>query len=48
VYIKKIDDIVVLIPKDKVWQIFSSSLDKFSEDVDFQKDNSLPKEREEI
>lgn len=42
VFIKKIDDIVVLIPKDKVWQIFSSSLDKFSEDVDFHKDDSLP------
>ncbi len=29
VIVKKIDDMVILIPKDKVWENFSKSLDKF-------------------
>lgn len=29
VFVKKIDDMVILIPKDKVWENFSKSLDKF-------------------
>ncbi|MCK4907091.1 MAG: AbrB/MazE/SpoVT family DNA-binding domain-containing protein [Spirochaetes bacterium] len=32
VYIKKIDGIVMLIPKNDVWRIFVSSLNKFSDD----------------
>jgi len=32
VYVKKINDIVLLIPKDSVWKTFESSLDYFSED----------------
>jgi len=29
VFVKKIDDMVILIPKDKIWNNFSKSLDKF-------------------
>ncbi len=29
VFVKKIDDMVILIPKDKIWDNFSKSLDKF-------------------
>lgn len=32
VYVKKIDGIVMLIPKGDPWKILVSSLDKFSED----------------
>jgi antitoxin VapB len=32
VYVKKIGDLVLLIPKDKVWDVFIQSLDGFSED----------------
>ncbi len=33
VYIKKIDGIVLLIPKNDVWNIFRKSLEKFSDDL---------------
>lgn len=32
VYIKKMDDIVLLIPKKDLWKNFLNSLDKFSND----------------
>jgi len=31
VFVKRIDDMVILIPKDKVWDNFSKSLEKFPE-----------------
>lgn len=40
VYVKKIDDVVLLIPKDSVWKIFEAGLDYFSED--FLDDRSQP------
>jgi antitoxin VapB len=46
VYIKQIDDVVMLIPKDKVWKIFRASLDKFSEDLNFTRDNEPPQDRD--
>ncbi|WP_319563029.1 type II toxin-antitoxin system VapB family antitoxin [Marispirochaeta sp.] len=48
VFIKKIDDVVMLIPKDKVWKIFHESLDKFSEDMVFSRDQEVPQERESL
>ena len=33
VYIKKIDGIVLLIPKNDVWSAFVESLEKFSDDL---------------
>ena len=32
VHIKKLDGMVMLIPKGKEWELFERSLDKFSED----------------
>ena len=32
VYIKKLDNMVVLIPKGSEWELFERSLDKFSDD----------------
>ncbi len=32
VYVKKVDDVVLLIPKDSVWKTFETSLNYFSDD----------------
>ena len=32
VFVKKIDDIVILIPKDSVWKTFEASITYFSDD----------------
>ena len=48
VFIKKIDDVVMLIPKDKVWKVFRESLDKFSDDLFFTRDNEVPQSRESL
>ncbi len=48
VFIKKIDDVVMLIPKDKVWKIFNESIDKFSEDMVFTRDQEIPQERDTL
>jgi antitoxin VapB len=32
VFVKKIGDMVILMPKNSVWQIFESNLHKFSDD----------------
>lgn len=49
VFIKKIDDIVMLIPRDKVWKTFRSSFTKFTSDLDLSRDDSdKPQDRDEI
>ncbi len=48
VFIKKIDDVVMLIPSDKLWKTFKASLDKFSDDLFFERDNDEPQNREEL
>ncbi len=45
VFIKKIDDVVMLIPKDKVWKTFRNSFSKFSDDLLLERDYELPQER---
>ncbi|MDH7578943.1 MAG: type II toxin-antitoxin system VapB family antitoxin [Bacillota bacterium] len=40
VFVKKIDDIVILIPKDSVWKTFEASIKYFSDD--FLSDRSQP------
>jgi antitoxin VapB len=45
VFIKKIDDIVMLIPKEKVWDTFRESFHKFSSDLEFSRDQDLPQSR---
>jgi antitoxin VapB len=32
VYVKRVGDLVLLIPKEKTWQVFMQSLDGFSQD----------------
>ena len=50
VYIKKINGVVILIPKDQnPWQSFTNSLDKFSNDFfDFKRDQGTFEKRESI
>ncbi|MBN2435875.1 MAG: AbrB/MazE/SpoVT family DNA-binding domain-containing protein [Spirochaetes bacterium] len=40
VFVKKIDDMVILIPKEKVWDNFSKSLEKFPDN--FMSDRVQP------
>ncbi|MBS4021894.1 MAG: AbrB/MazE/SpoVT family DNA-binding domain-containing protein [Dethiobacter sp.] len=48
VYVKKLDDIVLLIPKDSVWKTFETSAKYFSDD--FLTDRNQPEieKRDEI
>jgi len=48
VFIKKIDDVVMLIPRDKVWKTFRNSFSKFSEDLLLERENELPQERDNL
>ena len=50
VYVKKVNGIVVLIPKDEdPWKPFVDSLDKFSEDFfNFKRDQGIIEKRKRI
>ena len=49
VYIKKVDDVVMLIPRNKVWKTFRNSFNKFTSDLDLTRDESdVPQEREDF
>ncbi|OQY31505.1 MAG: antitoxin [Spirochaetaceae bacterium 4572_59] len=49
VFIKKIDDVVMLIPRDKVWKTFRNSFYKFSDDLKLTRENNdIPQDREDI
>ena len=48
VFIKKIDDVVMLIPKNKVWKTFRNSFSKFSDDLLLERANELPQERDNL
>lgn len=52
VYAQKIGDNVLLIPKEKKWETFLSSLDEFTDDyfqaMDSRGDDIVPDEREEL
>jgi antitoxin VapB len=50
VYVKKIDGIVILIPKNgDPWRSFVESLDKFSDDfMDFERDQGTFERREAL
>ena len=45
VFIKKIGDVVMLIPRDKVWKTFRNSFSKFSDDLLLERDYEIPQER---
>ena len=48
VYIKKIGDIVLLVPKDKTWDVFLQSLDGFSEDFMQNRPIDIPQKRARV
>jgi len=48
VYIKKIDDIVIIIPKNKKFKILQNSLDKFSSDFMSSRNQPVNQDREDI
>lgn len=45
VIIKKIDGIVMLIPKSRLMDAFTQSLDEFPEDFDIERNADIPQER---
>jgi len=49
VYIKKIDGVVMLIPKGDPWRLFVNSLAKFSPDfMDFERDQGTFEDRDAL
>ncbi len=48
VFIKKIDDVVMLIPRNKVWKTFRNSFNKFSDDLLLERENEVPQERDNL
>jgi antitoxin VapB len=48
VYIKKIGNAVVLIPKDKVWEVHEAGVDYFSDDYLDDRKQPAPKKRENL
>lgn len=47
-YIKKVGNVILLIPKDNPWQTLFSSLDLFSDDFMEQREQPSQPEREEL
>lgn len=47
-YIKKIGNVILLIPKDNPWQALFSSLELFSDDFMQQREQPSQSEREEL
>ena len=45
VYVKKIGDLVLLIPKGKAWDVFLESLSGFSDDFMNERPNEKPQKR---
>jgi antitoxin VapB len=48
VYIKKVGSAVVLIPKDKIWEVHESGLDYFSADYPDNREQPALKKREDL
>lgn len=48
VYIKKIGDLVLLVPKKKSWDVFLSSLNGFSDDFMNERSNEIPQNRNSL
>ena len=48
VYVKKIGDLVILVPKDKVWDVFTQSLDGFSDDYMSERPKDIPQKRKQV
>lgn len=48
VYIKKVGDIVMLIPYNAPWSVLADSLDMFTADFMESRDQPAPQEREDL
>jgi len=48
VYIKKVGNAVVLIPKDKIWEVHEAGLNYFSDDYMDSRKQPSQKKREEL
>ncbi len=48
VYVKKINDLLILVPKDTAWKILESGVNYFSADYLKQRDQPSVQERKEI
>jgi len=48
VYVKKMGDIVLLVPKDKPWELFVNSLDRFTDDFMEKRIQPPPESRESL
>jgi len=48
IYINKIDDVVVIVQKDKLWDVFEKSVDKFSDDFMDDRGADIPDPREHL
>ena len=48
VVINKIDNVLMIVPKSKVWVVFEKSLDKFTDDFMIDRGKELPDSREEF
>lgn len=48
VVIKRLGNAVVLLPKEDPWQVMFDALQEFPEDLQIERDRSLPMEREPI
>ena len=48
VFVKKINDIVLLIPKDSAWKALESSLDHFSEDFLSDRNQPITPKRDDL
>ena len=48
VYVKKINNLLILVPKDSAWKVLESGVDYFSPDYLKQRDQPSVQERKEI
>lgn len=48
VYVKKINDLVILVPKDAAWKVLESGVDYFTSDYLKQRSQPAVQERKEI
>jgi antitoxin VapB len=48
VYVKKIGDIVLLIPKEKTWEVFLQGIDGFTKDFMAKRAKNIPQKREKF
>lgn len=48
VYMNKIDGVLLVVPKDKIWKVFDSSLEKFSADFMETRGEEVPDTRETL